>query len=91
MLPHDPVSLVIFPKPCDSQVHPVVGDGRCLFRSVAAAVALRGETGHRAGDAEELVEADRLRNAAVDELVARRAELGWIIEGDFDRYCANMR
>ena len=26
-----------------------------------------------------------------DELVARRAELGWIIEGDFDRYCSNMR
>ena len=46
-------------------MHPVTGDGRCLFRSVAAAVALRGATGRRAGDAEELVEADRLRNAAV--------------------------
>ena len=47
------------------EVHPVAGDGRCLFRSVAVAVALR-DGGARPAPAEETREADRLRAAAVD-------------------------
>ena len=86
------------------EVHPVAGDGRCLFRSVAAARAVRGDSstssggggggggyGRRQSEAEESTEADRLREAAVDELIKRRAEVEWFLEGDFDRYCAAMR
>lgn len=76
------------------EVYPVAGDGRCLFRSVAAAVALEtGSTsdGTRLSDAEESAEADRLRAAAVDELVKRRTDVEWFIEGDFERYCRAMR
>lgn len=72
------------------EVHPVAGDGRCLFRSVAVAMALRGD-GDRAAPAVETAEADRLRNAAVDDLHARRADVEWFIEGDFKEYCASMR
>ena len=85
------------------EIHPVAGDGRCLFRSVAAARALRGSSttekeqqqqlrhGQRLGEAEESAEADRLREAAVDELVRRRSEVEWFVEGNFDRYCQAMR
>ena len=73
------------------EVHAVTGDGRCLFRSVAAALALAGEGGGRKSAADESLEADRLRDAAVDELVKRRAEVEWFIEGDFDGYCEAMR
>ena len=72
------------------EVHPVAGDGRCLFRSVAVAMALRdGDT--RPSPAEETREADRLREAAVDDLERRREEVEWFIEGDFEAYCASMR
>jgi hypothetical protein len=50
-----------------------------------------GSTGQRLSEAAELLEADRLRGAAVDELVRRRAEVEWFVEGDFDRYCDAMR
>ena len=72
------------------EVHPVAGDGRCLFRSVAVAVALR-DGGARPAPAEETREADRLRAAAVDDLERRREEVEWFIEGDFEAYCASMR
>ena len=72
------------------EVHPVAGDGRCLFRSVAVAVALR-DGGARPAQAEETREADRLRAAAVDDLERRREEVEWFIEGDFEAYCASMR
>ena len=72
------------------EVHPVAGDGRCLFRSVAVAMALRdGDT--RPSPAEETREADRLREAAVDDLERRREEVEWFIEGDFEAYCTSMR
>ena len=72
------------------EVHPVAGDGRCLFRSVAVAVALR-DGGARPAPAEETREADRLRAAAVDDLERRREEVEWFIEGDFEAYCTSMR
>jgi len=79
------------------EVHRVTGDGRCLFRSVAAATAVAshsragGGGGRRQSEAEETVEADRLRGAAVDALVARRDEVEWFVEGDFGTYCRAMR
>jgi hypothetical protein len=42
------------------------------------------------GAEEELREADRLRQRAVAELVARRSETEWFIEGDFDDYVTTM-
>ena len=72
------------------EVHPVAGDGRCLFRSVAVAMALR-DGGARPTPAEETREADRLREAAVDDLERRREEVEWFIEGDFEAYCTSMR
>ena len=57
-------------------MHPVAGDGRCLFRSVAAAMAIGGAAQQRQSSADESAEADRLRDAAVDQLVERRAEVG---------------
>jgi len=72
------------------EVHPVAGDGRCLFRSVAIGMALRG-SGGRDDVGTETARADALRNAAVDELERRRAEVEWFIEGDFDAYCVGMR
>ena len=72
------------------EVYPVAGDGRCLFRSVAAATAIRAD-GARLSPDVETAEADRLRNLAVDQLRRRRAEVEWFIEGDFDAYCDAMR
>ena len=71
-------------------MHAVAGDGRCLFRSVAASRALR-DHGARPDPASETFEADRLRRLAVDELARRRADVEWFIEGDFDAYCDDMR
>ena len=71
-------------------VFPVVGDGRCLFRSVAVARSL-SERGERLEEKDELAHADALREAAVNELLERRDETEWFIEGDFDDYCARMR
>lgn len=79
------------------EVHPVAGDGRCLFRSIAAARAVGvgsaspSGRGRRHSEAEETEAADRLREAAVDELIKRRSEVEWFVEGDFDRYCETMR
>lgn len=70
-------------------IHPITGDGRCLFRAVAVAMALR--LGDRSGADAEKIEADRLRIAAVDDLEARHAEVEWFIEGDFHTYCQSMR
>ena len=75
-------------------MHPVAGDGRCLFRSVAIGVALRENDGGDGRDDDlgtETARADALRNAAVDELARRRTEVEWFIEGEFDAYCADMR
>ena len=71
-------------------VHAVAGDGRCLFRSVAAAMEL-ARAGARASDAEALSLADALRARACDELVARREDVEWFIEGDFETYVERMR
>jgi hypothetical protein len=72
------------------EVYPVIGDGRCLFRSIAVGRAL-AEIGERAEEIQEVIEADVLRAAAVDELLERREDTEWFIEGDFEQYCARMQ
>ena len=68
----------------------IEGDGRCLFRSVVQAHA-HASTGSLLGAAAELAAADALRARAMDELVRRRDEYSWAVEGDFEAYVAAMR
>ncbi|PWA64925.1 OTU domain-containing protein [Artemisia annua] len=63
----------------------VPADGRCLFRAIAHMVCLRN--GEEAPDENRQRElADELRAQVVDELLKRRKEIEWFIEGDFDVY-----
>ena len=71
---------------------PVAGDGRCLFRSVAAARALLAGGG-RSDERTERATADELRGRAVAELAGRREELSWAVEHEassFEDYLARM-
>ncbi|XP_073052209.1 OVARIAN TUMOR DOMAIN-containing deubiquitinating enzyme 4-like [Primulina eburnea] len=68
----------------------IPGDGRCLFRSVAHGACVRsGKNPPNEILQKEL--ADELRARVVDELVKRREETEWFIEGNFDTYVSNMR
>ncbi|XP_002989680.2 uncharacterized protein LOC9638108 [Selaginella moellendorffii] len=68
----------------------IPGDGRCLFRAVAHGLCTK--QGKPTSDEETQRElADDLREKVVDELVKRRAESEWFIEGDFDEYTRRMR
>ncbi|KAM3360238.1 hypothetical protein P3S68_019950 [Capsicum galapagoense] len=63
----------------------VPADGRCLFRAIAHMTCLRN--GEEAPDENRQRElADELRAQVVDELLKRRKEAEWFIEGDFDAY-----
>ncbi|MCD7472778.1 hypothetical protein HAX54_014140 [Datura stramonium] len=63
----------------------VPADGRCLFRAIAHMACLRN--GEEAPDENRQRElADELRAQVVDELLNRRKEAEWFIEGDFDAY-----
>ncbi|XP_071707860.1 uncharacterized protein [Rutidosis leptorrhynchoides] len=63
----------------------VPADGRCLFRAIAHMVCLRN--GEEAPDENRQKElADELRAQVVDELLKRRKEIEWFIEGDFEAY-----
>lgn len=68
----------------------IPGDGRCLFRAVAHGAEVRNGKG---APSERLQRecADSLREKVVDELVKRRSETEWFIEGDFDSYTKRMR
>ena len=68
----------------------IAGDGRCLFRSVVQAHA-HASTGALLDAAAELAAADALRSRAMDELVRRRDEYAWAVEGDFGSYVDFMR
>ncbi|XP_073132415.1 OVARIAN TUMOR DOMAIN-containing deubiquitinating enzyme 4-like [Henckelia pumila] len=74
----------------DYSVIGIPGDGRCLFRSVAHGACVRSGK----SPPNEILQkdlADGLRGKVVDELVKRREETEWFIEGDFDTYVSNMR
>ncbi|CAI9091257.1 OLC1v1026230C1 [Oldenlandia corymbosa var. corymbosa] len=63
----------------------VPADGRCLFRAIAHVACLRkGEDVPDENRQREL--ADELRALVVEELLKRRKEAEWFIEGDFDAY-----
>ncbi|KAK6933522.1 OTU domain [Dillenia turbinata] len=69
----------------DYRVTGVLADGRCLFRAIAHGSCLRnGEEPPDEVRQREL--ADELRARVVDELLKRREETEWFIEGDFDTY-----
>lgn len=68
----------------------VPADGRCLFRAIAHMVCLRN--GEEAPDENRQKElADELRVQVVDELMKRREETEWFIEGDFDAYVKRIQ
>ena len=71
-------------------IHKITGDGRCLFRSLVVSKSIEDENTRLSAE-REVLEADILREQTIRELVKRKEELEWIIEGDFDEYCANMR
>lgn len=68
----------------------VTADGRCLFRAIAHVACLRNrEAAPDENRQREL--ADVLRAQVVDELLTRRKETEWFIEGDFDAYVERIR
>lgn len=71
--------------PSNYRVKGVAADGRCLFRAIAHVACLR--SGGEAPDEDRQRElADELRANVVNELLQRRKEAEWFIEGDFDSY-----
>ncbi|XP_075508810.1 OVARIAN TUMOR DOMAIN-containing deubiquitinating enzyme 4-like [Primulina tabacum] len=74
----------------DYSVTGIPGDGRCLFRSIVhGACVLSGKNPPNETLQREM--ADGLRARVADELVKRREETEWFIEGDFDTYVSSMR
>ncbi|OVA04642.1 Ovarian tumor [Macleaya cordata] len=74
----------------DYRVTGVLADGRCLFRALAYGACLR--SGEEAPDETRQRElADDLRARVVDELLKRREESEWFIEGDFDTYVKSIQ
>ncbi|KAJ4978937.1 hypothetical protein NE237_009717 [Protea cynaroides] len=74
----------------DYKVKGVLADGRCLFRAIAHGACLR--IGDEAPDENRQRQlADDLRAQVADELLKRRAETEWFIEGDFDMYVKSIR
>uniref|UniRef100_A0A7S3LQP4 Ubiquitin thioesterase OTU n=1 Tax=Aplanochytrium stocchinoi TaxID=215587 RepID=A0A7S3LQP4_9STRA len=76
------------------QVFKVTGDGSCLFRSVAAGYTLLHKRNEMKLDykrEEHEKMSYKLRQKAVEELVKRKDEVKWFVEGDFDTYVENMK
>ncbi|XP_020203979.1 OTU domain-containing protein At3g57810 [Cajanus cajan] len=74
----------------DYRITGVPADGRCLFRAIAHGACLRN--GEKAPDENRQRElADELRAKVVDELLKRREETEWFIEGDFDTYVKRIQ
>ncbi|XP_057541343.1 OVARIAN TUMOR DOMAIN-containing deubiquitinating enzyme 4-like isoform X1 [Amaranthus tricolor] len=74
----------------DYSVIGIPGDGRCLFRSVAHGACLRnGKPAPNESLQKQL--ADELRAMVAEELIRRRQETEWFIEGDFDTYVSRIR
>mmetsp|Transcript_597 Transcript_597/g.2121 ORF Transcript_597/g.2121 Transcript_597/m.2121 type:complete len:276 (+) Transcript_597:203-1030(+) len=72
-------------------VLPVAGDGRCMFRSIVLGIwRASGQEGTRPATQVETNLADHLRQIAVLEMKARREEIEWALEEDFDTYTAKM-
>ncbi|KAF5187423.1 Tic-like protein [Thalictrum thalictroides] len=67
----------------------VPGDGRCLFRAVSYGACMK--SGEEPDEKRQMKLADDLRARVVDELLKRRQETEWIIEGDFDMYVNSIQ
>ncbi|KAH6557972.1 hypothetical protein KP509_1Z083500 [Ceratopteris richardii] len=74
----------------DYKVVEIPGDGRCLFRAVACGAHMQKGLGIPSERLQK-ESADALRAKVVDELVRKREETEWFIEGDFDIYIEQMR
>ncbi|KAK9063508.1 hypothetical protein SSX86_017378 [Deinandra increscens subsp. villosa] len=89
-------SLIFMSKPRkssiagDFRVISITGDGRCLFRSVVHGACLRAG---RPVPKENVTQglADDLRTKVVKELIKRRTESEWFLEGDFETYVSHMQ
>ncbi|GMN52760.1 hypothetical protein TIFTF001_021905 [Ficus carica] len=76
--------------PATLEIGCVLADGRCLFRAIAHVACLRN--GEEAPDESRQRElADELRAQVVNELLKRREQSEWFIEGDFDAYVKNIQ
>ncbi|GJX73642.1 OTU domain-containing protein-like protein isoform X1 [Tanacetum coccineum] len=74
----------------DFRVISILGDGRCLFRSVVHGACLRsGRSIPSENVTKEL--ADDLRTKVVNELIKRRSETEGFLEGDFEAYVSHMK
>ncbi|CAJ2629447.1 unnamed protein product [Trifolium pratense] len=74
----------------DYRVTGVLADGRCLFRALAHGACLKnGEEAPNENRQREL--ADELRAKVAEELLKRRKETEWFIEGDFDTYVTRIQ
>lgn len=72
------------------RVKGVPADGRCLFRAISHGACLRN--GEEAPDEDREKElADKLRAQVADELLVRRKETEWYIEGDFETYVKRIQ
>ncbi|XP_031275928.1 uncharacterized protein LOC116134390 [Pistacia vera] len=68
----------------------MLADGRCLFRALAHGACMKsGEEVLDENRQREL--ADELRAQVVDELLKRRKETEWFVEGDFDAYIKQIQ
>ncbi|KAL8459863.1 hypothetical protein ACS0TY_031681 [Phlomoides rotata] len=74
----------------DYSVIGIPGDGRCLFRSVVHGACIQSGKPAPNEDAQRQL-ADELRARVADELMKRREETEWFIEGDFDTYVSQIR
>ncbi|XP_077230622.1 uncharacterized protein LOC143863747 [Tasmannia lanceolata] len=74
----------------DYRITGVLADGRCMFRALAHGDCLR--SGAEAPDETRQRElADDLRAQVANELLKRRDEIEWFIEGDFDTYVKSIQ
>ncbi|KAH7284092.1 hypothetical protein KP509_34G039100 [Ceratopteris richardii] len=74
----------------DYSVIGIPGDGSCLFRALVHGSHVQKGMGTPSESVQREI-ADVLRGKVVDELVKRREETEWFIEGDFDAYIKRMR
>ncbi|WOH02397.1 hypothetical protein DCAR_0521786 [Daucus carota subsp. sativus] len=83
-------SVVCSEEKVNYRVTGVPADGRCLFRAIAHVTCLRN--GEEAPDENRQRDlADDLRAEVVAELLRRRKETEWFIEGDFDTYVERIQ
>ncbi|XWS56334.1 hypothetical protein CRYUN_Cryun09bG0077000 [Craigia yunnanensis] len=74
----------------DDKIEEGLADGRCLFRAIAHRACLRSEE-EAPHENRQRELADDLRAQVANELLKRREETEWSIEGDFDAYLKEIQ